>query len=185
MVQTGIGTPELCKEYYDNVKMVRIKKLWNKLHDQSKGSPSVKSLLTTLQKGNLNERGVACCGFSRPTYCKEWHDCGMPAGYYASTSYCTITDDTYKKKTKDEELPTGCPFENPVGVCALSPLDDEDSGCGFTLLVWIDSEMKSLGGIISTISIVPIIGSFFACCMCFKRKHADVLPTKYVQTMGQ
>ena len=92
---------------------------------------------------------------------------------------------TMQQKTKDEESPTGCPFENPVGVCALSPLDDEDAGCGFTLLVWIDSEMKSLGGIISTISIVPIIGSLFACCMCFKRKHADVLPTKYVQTMGQ
>jgi hypothetical protein len=164
--------------------MLRIKTLWKHLHDQSKTSPSVKSFLVKLQKAKLNENAMPCCGFNRPTHCSDWSECGMPSGYYAATSYCTIFDETYVKQSPSDDFPSGCPFEFPVGVCALSPLDDISAGCGFTLLLWINTEMKGIGATIVTTSIVPIIGALFACCMCFKRKHADVLPTKYVQTMG-
>ena len=184
LTQKGIANPSICKEYYNNVKMLRIKTLWKHLHDQSKESPSVKSFLVKLQKAKLNENAMPCCGFNRPTHCSDWSECGMPSGYYAATSYCTIFDETYVKQSPSDDFPSGCPFEFPVGVCALSPLDDISAGCGFTLLLWINTEMKGIGATIVTTSIVPIIGALFACCMCFKRKHADVLPTKYVQTMG-
>ena len=180
----GASTPDLCKTYYAHPKMKRIFELWKYMHDRSAETPSVKSFMLKLQKGKL-QGGMPCCGYGKPKTCiDERSKCGFPTGDYLQTDTCTIVDETYTKTDADDPGRFGCPFEYPVGVCALTKINEASAGCAYTMHMWIWDEMAVIGSIISTLSFIPALGVCFATCMCFKRKHEDVLPTKYVQTMG-
>jgi hypothetical protein len=183
LVSDGSSTPAICKQYYEDPKIKRIFDLWKHMHDQSLTTPSVKSFLLKLQKGKV--KGFPCCGFGKPSDCSEDRAlCGFPKGDYAATTTCTIEDAEYVKESPDDPGKFGCPFEYPVGVCALTKLNEFSAGCAYTTHTWVWSEISGIGTVITVLSIIPAIGACFACCMCFKRKHEDVLPTKYVQTMG-
>ena len=78
----------------------------------------------------------------------------------------------------------GCGFDHPVGVCGFDELKEGVRGCSHTLGLWIQSQMDAVGITLQLMSLIPLVAGIFSCCMCFKRKHEDVLPTKYVQEGG-
>jgi hypothetical protein len=72
-----------------------------------------------------------------------------------------------------------------MGICAYEKMRDETSGCAVSLRLWIQDQMDLIGLAVQAMSLLPMFAAVYSCCMTFKRKHDDVLPTKYIQEGGQ
>lgn len=174
---------ELCLRYFRDGLVQRLRTMWLSMHQLVvENNKEIKTLLVKMQQGRVS--GPMCCGFLRPGYCvgESGETCGMeglleaPERMYEPTIVCRTGEDTPEAG--------GCKFDFPIGVCGYDRLREDSVGCAYTIKLWIENQMVVAGLIVQIVSIIPGISSLYSCCMCLKRKHADVLPTKYIQSGG-
>jgi hypothetical protein len=173
----------VCENFFSQQKVNRLRTLWVELHDRgiNMSYPDYKiwnTFLVKMQKGEVT--GVACCGFGRPSHCTgnmsetcDWVKQGTPGEtHYEATDICT-------------QGAGGCKFDKPMGICAYEKMLDTTSGCVVTLRLWVQNQMDLIGSLVQIMSLLPMMAAVYSCCMTFKRKHEDVLPTKYIQEGGK
>jgi hypothetical protein len=181
-VRTGVED-SVCEEYLSNIKVARMRSLWVELHDrgQNMSFPNYKewnTFMVKMQKGQV--AGIGCCGFQRPSYC---------TGNSTETCDPAVQDDPiehhYESTAICSQGQGGCKYDKPMGICAYEKMQPFTSGCAVTLRLWIQNQMDTIGFIVQVMAIVPLLASVYSCCMTFKRKHEDVLPTVYIQSGGK
>ena len=174
---------ELCETFFTHYKVERLRSLWVELHDRgvNMSFPDYKvwnTFMVKMQKGEVT--GVACCGFGRPSHC---------TGNMSET--CDLAIQNNPEETHYEATPIctqgagGCKFDKPMGICAYEKMKESTSGCVVTLRLWVQNQMDLIGLVVQGMSLLPLMAAVYSCCMTFKRKHDDVLPTKYIQEGGK
>lgn len=196
-----------CKEGYLSDRLRRnLQKTWMRMEEESLGESEeffdaelgipkpVKETLDMAVDLQAGEMGFGtCCGLLPPHRCDVNlsinNECGLYPGWYANTPFCAF--DRNGRNTLDPNydggrIAVGCPFDHPIGPCANSfPYVYEKSvGCLTVLHKWAKSGMRPAAYLFMGTLVFQIFAGILACCLCYKRKYHDVLPTKYVQSQG-
>ena len=166
-----------CTALFSDEYIDRLRKLWIILHDRAQDQSQADSkkwntFMVKLQKGEI--AGFPCCGFLRPAHC---------TGLSGETCNDAVQEDSqhvyYTKTQICNQGNGGCKFDKPMGICAYEDLQPETSGCAYTMMTWIQSQMNSTASLINVFSMIPLLGWIYSLCMVFKRKSEDVLPAIY------
>jgi|TARA_B110000208_G_scaffold120393_1_gene147063 hypothetical protein len=181
-IRTGVED-DVCEEYLSDVKVSRLRTLWVTLHDrgQNISFPNYKewnTFMVKMQKGQV--AGIGCCGFLRPSHCT-----GNSTEVCDPSVQSDPTEIHYETTDICNQGAGGCKFDKPMGICAYEKMQPFTTGCAVTLRLWIQNQMDTIGSIIQAMAILPLLAAVYSCCMTFKRKHEDVLPTKYIQEGGK
>ena len=157
----------------------RLRSLWVLLHDRAfdmedEESKIWNTFLVKMQKGAI--AGYPCCGYFRPGSCTNM----TGATCFGATQ--KVKEDIYYEATQIcSQGEGGCRYDKPMGICAYAEMEPETSGCAFTMIRWIQSQMDSTANTINLFSIIPLLGWVYSLCLTFKRKDEDVLPAMHVQ----
>ena len=71
----------------------------------------------------------------------------------------------------------GCRFEMPLGSCKDSEPEDSSVGCASVIEAAMNSALQINAGIVLFFTLFQLISVISGCCLCWKRKRTDVIPS--------
>jgi len=193
-------TVEECHPYFFSDRVAGMRLMWAYYYSDRENKASFQKI--TAMEGDL------CCGFFAPLGCVPDPSpfpanrditeipvslevkgvmypvvgqrtlCGPVETYFPQTDECLH----YSDLSTVPPTVGGCSFDMGLGYCLLKELTESSLGCASFVEDTMVSSIETTGFMLAFLTLLNILAMLLECCMWWKRKETDVLPS--IKTKG-